>query len=95
MRSRVCDEDYTTTHHSGHPHTFSDLQRLMLLYIQIYFGWEEELEKMNEGKVGEPYHYPESFVQLLGYMRAYFHLAYHQTEGVVVKAHARKVPIHS
>jgi IS5 family transposase len=49
---------------------------------------------MNEGKVGEPYnHYPESFVQLLGYMRAYFHLAYRQTEGVVVKAHARrKVP---
>ena len=34
-----------------------------------------------------------SFVQLLGYMRAYFHLAYRQTEGVVVKAHARrKVP---
>lgn len=48
---------------------------------------------MNEGKVGEPCHYPESFVQLLGYMRAYFHLAYRQTEGIVVKAHARrKVP---
>jgi transposase-like protein len=46
---------------------------------------------MNEGKIGEPYHYPESFVQPLGYMRAYFHLAYRQTEGVV-KAHGIKIP---
>ena len=35
---------------------------------------------------------PDSFVQLLGYMRAYFHLPYRQTEGVVI-AHAKsKVP---
>lgn len=55
-------------------------------------GWQEELERMNQDKVGEPYHYPDSFVQLLGYMRAYFHLAFRQTEGVV-KAHAgNKVP---
>lgn len=48
---------------------------------------------MNQGKVvGEPYHYPDSFVLLLGYMRAYFHLPYRQTEGVVVKAYARNVP---
>jgi Transposase DDE domain len=65
----------------------------VMLDFDVVDGWEEELEKMNEGKVGEPYHYPESFVQLLGYMQAYFHLAYRQTEGVVVKAHARrKVP---
>lgn len=44
---------------------------------------------MNEGKVGEPYHYPESFVQLLGCMRTYFRLPYRQTEGVV-QAHAGK-----
>ncbi len=47
---------------------------------------------MNKGKVGEPYSYPSSFLQLLGYMRIYFHLPYRQTEGVV-KAHAgNKVP---
>jgi IS5 family transposase len=46
---------------------------------------------MNLGKVGEPYDYPESFMQLLGYMRAYFHLPYRQTQGVVM-AHASKVP---
>ena len=43
---------------------------------------------MNEGKVGEPYDYPDSFIQSLGYMRVYFHLPYRQAEGVVI-AHAR------
>jgi IS5 family transposase len=42
---------------------------------------------MNDGKVGGPYDYPDSFVKLLGYMRAYFHLPYRQTQGVVI-AHA-------
>ena len=38
------------------------------------------------------YDYPDSFMQILGYMRAYFHLPYRQTQGVV-KAHAsKKVP---
>ena len=37
------------------------------------------------------YTYTDSFVQLLGYMRAYFfHLPYRQTEGVIVRAHAGK-----
>ena len=35
---------------------------VMLDDFDVVDGWEEELEKMNEGKVGEPYHYPESFV---------------------------------
>src|SRR5919106_3661762 len=47
---------------------------------------------MNNGKKGAQYDYPDSFVQLLGYMRVYFHLPYRQTEGVV-RAHGRqKVP---
>ena len=46
-----------------------------------------ELTEMNNGKVGEPYDYPDSFIQLLGYMRAYFHLPYRQTQGVI-RAHA-------
>jgi hypothetical protein len=64
----------------------------VMVDFDVIDGWEEELEKMNKGKIGEPYHYPDSFVTLLGYMRAYFHLPYRQTEGVV-KGHARrKVP---
>src|SRR5680860_1666044 len=38
---------------------------------------------MNEGKKGRKFVYPDSFIKLLGYMRAYFHLPYRQTEGVV------------
>lgn len=63
----------------------------VMLDFDVIDGWHDELEKMNEGKEGALFRYPDSFVQLLGYMRAYFHLPYRQTEGVV-KAHARKVP---
>ena len=45
--------------------------------------WDNELDNMNNGKEGASYRYPNSFVQLLGYMRVYFHLPYRQTEGVV------------
>ena len=47
---------------------------------------------MNHGKVGEPYDYPDSFIQFLGYMRAYFHLPYRQTEGVVISHASTKFP---
>ena len=43
-------------------------------------------------KKGLPMYTPNTFVQLLGYMRIYFHLPYRQTEGVE-RAHAsNKVP---
>ena len=63
----------------------------VLLDFDVLDGWDHELSQMNLGKVGEPYCYPDSFIQLLGYMRAYFHLPYRQTQGVVI-AHANKVP---
>ncbi|HET8689633.1 MAG TPA: IS5 family transposase, partial [Methanosarcina sp.] len=62
----------------------------VLLDFDVLDGWDQELFQMNLGKVGEPYCYPDSFIQLLGYMRAYFHLPYRQTQGVVI-AHANKV----
>jgi hypothetical protein len=53
---------------------------------------------MNHGRIGEPYGYPDSFMQLLGYMRAYFHPPYRQTQGVVI-AHVNTkvlcIPDHS
>jgi IS5 family transposase len=64
----------------------------VMMDFDVIDGWQEELEKMNDGKEGAQYKYPDSFVQFLGYMRVYFHLAFRQTEGVV-KAHAgKKVP---
>jgi hypothetical protein len=51
-----------------------------------------ELHKMNQGKEGASYRYPDSFVQLLGYMRVYFHLPFRQTEGVVTAHAGKKAP---
>ncbi|HET7643166.1 MAG TPA: IS5 family transposase [Nitrososphaeraceae archaeon] len=59
----------------------------ILLDFDVIDNWHIELEKMNEGKVGRKFVYPDSFIKLLGYMRAYFHLPYRQTEGIV-RAHA-------
>ena len=61
----------------------------VLLDFDVIDNWYKELEIINKGKVGEPYSYPSSFLQLVGYMRIYFHLPYRQTEGVV-KAHEIK-----
>ncbi|HEX2407219.1 MAG TPA: IS5 family transposase [Nitrososphaeraceae archaeon] len=59
----------------------------VLLSFDVIDNWDTELEKMNEDKEGKKFVYPDSFIKLLGYMRAYFHLPYRQTEGVV-RAHA-------
>jgi hypothetical protein len=64
----------------------------VLLDFDVLDGWDHELSQMNEGKVGEPYDYPDSFIQILGYMRAYFHLPYRQTQGVVIAHASTKVP---
>jgi hypothetical protein len=55
----------------------------VVLDFDVIKNWNSELNKMNDGKEGASYRYPDSFVQLLGYMRVYFHLPYRQTEGVV------------
>jgi Transposase DDE domain len=45
--------------------------------------WNMELVKANDGKVGEPYHYPESYIRLLAFVRLLFHMPYRETEGFV------------
>ena len=46
--------------------------------------WSNELKRENDGKVGEPYHYPESFFRLIAFVRLLFHLPYRQTEGFII-----------
>ena len=53
------------------------------LDARIMDEWREELKKENEGKVGEPFHYPEPYIRLLAVVRLLFHLPYRQTEGFV------------
>ncbi|MGD9535009.1 MAG: IS5 family transposase [Candidatus Nitrosocosmicus sp.] len=59
----------------------------ILLGFDVIDNWDKELEEMNRGKPGEPFHYPDTFVMMLGYAKVYFHLPYRQTEGIV-KGHA-------
>jgi len=65
----------------------------VLLDFDVIDNWHVELEEMNEGKKGRKFAYPDSFIKLLGYMRAYFHLPYRQTEGVV-REHASNTLYH-
>lgn len=64
----------------------------ILLGFDVINNWDSELKQMNKDKVGEPFHYPDTFLLLLGYAKAYFHLPYRQTEGIA-QGHAKgKVP---
>jgi hypothetical protein len=64
----------------------------VILDFDVIDSWYGELYSMNNGKRGAQYHYPDSFIQLLGYMRVYFHLPYRQAEGVVMAHAGNKIP---
>ena len=64
----------------------------ILLGFDVIDNWDKELEEMNRDKVGQPFHYPNTFLLLLGHAKAYFHLPYRQTEGIA-QGHAKgKLP---
>ncbi|MDR4491774.1 MAG: IS5 family transposase [Candidatus Nitrosocosmicus sp.] len=46
-------------------------------------SWGSEIAKMNKGKKGKPFVYPDSFILAIGYIRYSFHLPYKQTEGII------------
>ena len=64
----------------------------ILLDFDVIDNWDYELEKMNKNKKGRKFVYPDSFIRLLGYMKAYFHLPYRQTEGVVREHASNTLP---
>ena len=68
------------------------VKREVLLDFDVIDNWDNELEEMNKDKEGRKFVYPDSFIKLLGYMRAYFHLPYRQTEGVVREHASNTLP---
>jgi hypothetical protein len=46
----------------------------ILLGFVVIDSWGKELKDMSRDKVGEPFHYPNTFLLLLGHAKAYFHL---------------------
>src|SRR4029078_2488871 len=64
----------------------------ILLCFDVINNWDTELKEMDKNKVGEIFHYPDTFRLVLGYAKAYFLLPYRQTEGIA-QGHAKgKVP---
>ena len=64
----------------------------VLLDFDVIDNWHIELDEMNKDKKGRKFVYPDSFIELLGYMRVYFHLPYRQTEGVVRERASSTLP---
>jgi len=62
----------------------------ILIGFDIINNWNTEIKEMNQGKIGDPFHYPNTFLLLLfGYAKAYFHLPYRQTEKGIAQGHAK------
>ena len=65
----------------------------ILIGFDVIDNWDTELKQMNKDKVGgEPFHYPNTFLLLLGYAKVYFHLPYRQTEGIAQGHTKGKLP---
>jgi hypothetical protein len=65
----------------------------ILLGFDVINNWDTELKEMSKDKIDEPFHYPNIFLLLLGYAKAYFHLPYRQTEEGITQGHAKgKLP---
>ncbi len=54
-----------------------------MLDFDFLKGWGEELERMNQGKRGKPYGYPETFVKFLAFLYVVLNLPYRQLEGFI------------
>jgi hypothetical protein len=52
----------------------------ILLGFEVINNWDAGLKDMNKDRIGELFHYPNTFLLLLGYAKTYFHLLYRQTE---------------
>ncbi len=41
----------------------------ILLGFDVINNWDSELKEMNKDKIGDPFHYPNTFLLLLGYAK--------------------------
>ena len=42
----------------------------ILIGFDVINNWDAELKEMNKDKIGEPFHYPNTFLLLLGYAKS-------------------------
>src|SRR5579885_181590 len=55
----------------------------IIISYDVIQNWDKELATMNHKKEGRRFLFPESFMKIVGYARAYFGLPYRQTEGLL------------
>ena len=65
-----------------------------MLGFDVINNWDTELKEMNKDKVGEPFHYPNTFLLLLGYAKVYFHLALQTNRRYCTRTCQRKSTFH-
>ncbi|MEM3123318.1 MAG: transposase [Nitrososphaerota archaeon] len=62
----------------------------LLFSFEVLDRWDEELESMNDGRVGAPYRYPDSFIGCLVDIKHLLKVGYRQVQGIV-KALSKRV----
>jgi hypothetical protein len=55
----------------------------LLINVRVIDQWNSYLEKRNQGKIGGPYQYPESYIKFLNCIRVHFNISYRELEKIV------------
>ncbi|MEO9365912.1 MULTISPECIES: transposase [Candidatus Nitrosocaldus] len=55
----------------------------ILLSFNALCNWRSELKRMNRGKEGRRFIYPNSFIIMVAYIKVYLNLPYRQCEGIL------------
>lgn len=68
---------------SWHDYNESLVERGRILFDLSGFAssWKEEVESMNEDKVGRPFDFPDSYIEFLSFLKVGFHTTYRMIEG--------------
>jgi hypothetical protein len=79
----VLDSAYATNK-SWHDYDESLIERgCILMDIGFLKSWNKEIKRMYQGKVGAPFGYSHSYIQILAFLKIGFKIAYRTVQGTV------------
>lgn len=68
---------------SWHDYNDALVERGKVLFeLDFSSSWRSEIGMMNEGKVGRPYAYPNSYIEFLSFLKVGFDIPYRMVEGI-------------
>ncbi len=69
---------------SWHDYNESLIERgHILMDIGFIKSWNKEIRNMNEGKVGDPFEYPHSYIHFPTFLKTGFKISYRTVQGIV------------